>query len=212
MASGSADTYARNLNRGDEQWTGGSPQSAYMELHQTGIAQLAGKMYALIHGIPRELTPELMEEMQMGQWGPDDQHGGMGSYRPETQGYTAGAGGGQGAVGDRPHGALSGADAVTSAPPDQLGEVSNAKLFAPSPSEAGWQNIQYQAAMIDDQRQTRMDRDAEFARNNPGARLSRRGADERAQFDPSGGAQPYFETPRLIPGGSSYEDSWYKGG
>tara|TARA_R110000744_G_scaffold377432_1_gene492427 strand:+ start:728 stop:1222 length:495 start_codon:yes stop_codon:yes gene_type:complete len=164
-----------------------------MELHQTGIAQLDGLMYALVNGIPRQLTDELMEEMQMGQYGPEDQ------YRPETQGYKAGAGGGGGAIGDRPHGALSGADAVTSPTPDPNMHAAGVGI-----EYAGWEEI--------DRQRTQADREAEFARNNPGARLSRRSADQRAQFDPSGGAQPYLETPRLIPGGSSYEDSWYKGG
>ena len=206
MASGSADSYARNLNRGDERWSGGSPQSAYMELHRTGIAQLDGLMYTLINGIPRQLTDELMEEMQMGQYGPE------GQYRPETQGYTAAGltgtggygdtgsgGGGRGDVGERPHGALSGADTVTSPTPDP-----NMHSAGVGIEYAGWEEI--------DRQRTQADREAEFARNNPGARLSRRSADQRAQFDPSGGAEPYFETPRLIPGGSSYEDSWYKGG
>jgi len=193
MASGPADTYARNLNRADERWTGGSPQSAYMELHQTGIAQLDGLMYTLIDGVPRQLTPGLMEEMQMGQYGPE------GQYRPDTQGYKAGSGAGQGDVGERPHGALSGASTVTSAAP-------------PRTEHSASQNIGYGAWEYEDQQKTLADRQAEFARNNPGSRLSRRSADQRAQFDPSGGAEPYFETPRLIPGGSSYEDSWYKGG
>ena len=86
MASGAADTYARNLNRNEGDWTGGSPQSAFMTLHEQGVAMIDGRLFGLIQGRPMELTDELLKEMSGTEYTPMPGQQGYGQRNPESQG------------------------------------------------------------------------------------------------------------------------------
>jgi hypothetical protein len=228
MASGSADTYARNLNRQEGDWTGGSPQSAFMTLHEQGAAMIDGRLFGLIQGRPMELTDELIAEMSGSEFTPmpgvegyGQRNQGHSGYRGGMQASGIGEGGmgsahrppvGSTDVGDRPHGALPGADLAQQ--PEMLSDMGTPGYarqgYAPdNPRGRDGQGAaadhrqgvedEYNYWLKQDEMDRQRGRADSFASDGvaPGARLVPR--------DTNRGAGP---PPALTPGGSSYEESY----
>tara|TARA_B100000686_G_scaffold355067_1_gene469582 strand:- start:4702 stop:5319 length:618 start_codon:yes stop_codon:yes gene_type:complete len=193
-------------NENQRQWSGGSPQSAFMMLADQGYAIIDGREFIMENGRPREFTPEMQKRYQEYSTGireqapPVDMNYPSAGRVPQRRGVFRPA--------EDPYlmtdqGGLSGMGGPTLAERESGYGSQDARMgqmYSDALERDHWDRFTDRANKF--QHDVVRRQDPEGYRNQTGASL----ANYRGTWEGHHGLNPNMPAPALTPGGSAYEE------